>query len=49
VIASSDFCPNAATHRDQVLCFQGHPEFVSSQAILELRQEIFSEPVYRTA
>ncbi|SDH78333.1 amidotransferase [Pseudomonas panipatensis] len=50
VIASSDFCPHAAyAIGDQVLCFQGHPEFVSdySQAILDLRREIFSEPVYR--
>ncbi|ANI14575.1 amidotransferase [Pseudomonas citronellolis] len=49
-IASSDFCPNAAyAIGDQVLCFQGHPEFVAdySQAILDLRREIFSEPVYR--
>jgi GMP synthase-like glutamine amidotransferase len=29
VIASSDFCPFAAYHiNDQVLCFQGHPEFI---------------------
>jgi GMP synthase-like glutamine amidotransferase len=42
VIASSDFCPNAAYHiRDQVLCFQGHPEFVHdySRALLDARQD----------
>jgi GMP synthase-like glutamine amidotransferase len=44
VIASSDFCPHAAyAIGDQVLCFQGHPESASSQAILDLRREIFSE------
>lgn len=50
-IASSDFCPNAAyAIGDQVLCFQGHPEFQSdySQAILELRKHIFSEPVFQS-
>ncbi|KAF1054724.1 MAG: GMP synthase [glutamine-hydrolyzing] [Stenotrophomonas maltophilia] len=50
IIASSTFCPNAAyAIGDQVLCFQGHPEFRSdySRAILDLRREIFSEPVYQ--
>lgn len=29
VLASSEFCPFAAYHiNDQVLCFQGHPEFI---------------------
>ena len=50
VIASSDFCPNAAYHiRDQVLCFQGHPEFVHdySRALLDARQDVLGEEVYR--
>lgn len=49
VIASSDFCPFAAYHiNDQVLCFQGHPEFIHdySRALLELRQEHLGEQVY---
>ncbi|KJK06390.1 MULTISPECIES: amidotransferase [Pseudomonas] len=50
VIASSDFCPNAAYHiGDQVLCFQGHPEFIHdySRALLELRQDNLGQEVYR--
>lgn len=50
VIASSDFCPNAAYHiGDQVLCFQGHPEFIHdySRALLDLRQAHLGEEVYR--
>ncbi|KJK19493.1 amidotransferase [Pseudomonas sp. 2(2015)] len=50
VIASSDFCPNAAYHiGDQVLCFQGHPEFIHdySRALLELRQDSLGQEVYR--
>ena len=50
VIASSDFCPYAAYHiGDQVLCFQGHPEFIHdySRALLELRQEHLGQEVYR--
>ena len=49
VIASSDFCPYAAYHiGDQVLCFQGHPEFVHdySRALLDLRQQHIGEPTY---
>ena len=49
VIASSDFCPNAAYHiRDQVLCFQGHPEFIHdySRALLDLRQEALGSQIY---
>ncbi|MHC6224638.1 amidotransferase [Pseudomonas sp. X10] len=52
VIASSDFCPYAAYHiRDQVLCFQGHPEFVHdySRALLDLRQQNLGEEVYQKA
>ncbi|MNE70634.1 GMP synthase [glutamine-hydrolyzing] [compost metagenome] len=50
VIASSDFCPNAAYHiGDQVLCFQGHPEFIHdySRALLELRQDNLGQEIYR--
>ncbi len=46
VIASSDFCPYAAyAIGDQVLCFQGHPEFVHdySRELLELRQQHLGE------
>ena len=49
VIASSEFCPYAAYHiNDQVLCFQGHPEFIHdySRALLDLRQEHLGEQVY---
>ncbi len=52
VIASSDFCPNAAYHiRDQVLCFQGHPEFVHdySRALLDARQDYLGDEVYHKA
>ncbi|WP_419735455.1 amidotransferase [Pseudomonas sp. COR18] len=49
VIASSDFCPYAAYHiNDQVLCFQGHPEFIHdySRALLDIRQENLGETLY---
>ena len=52
VIASSDFCPNAAyCIGDQVLCFQGHPEFVHdySRALLDARQAHLGDEVYHTA
>jgi GMP synthase-like glutamine amidotransferase len=52
VIASSEFCPFAAYHiGNQVLCFQGHPEFVSdySRALLDLRQANLGEPLYAKA
>ncbi|AHF66876.1 MULTISPECIES: amidotransferase [Pseudomonas] len=50
VIASSDFCPYAAYHiNHQVLCFQGHPEFIHefSRSLLDLRQQALGEQVYR--
>ena len=50
VIASSDFCPFAAYHiNDQVLCFQGHPEFIHdySRALLDIRQQHLGEEVYQ--
>ncbi|QVN00381.1 amidotransferase [Pseudomonas rhodesiae] len=49
VIASSEFCPFAAYHiGDQVLCFQGHPEFVQdySRELLEILQTTLGEKVY---
>jgi GMP synthase-like glutamine amidotransferase len=50
VIASSEFCQFAAYHiNDQVLCFQGHPEFIHdySRTLLDIRQEALGEQVYR--
>ncbi|MCY1397159.1 GMP synthase [glutamine-hydrolyzing] [compost metagenome] len=51
VVASSEFCPIAAYQiNDQVLCFQGHPEFVPeySRALLDARQDFLGEKVYKT-
>lgn len=50
LLASSEFCPYAAySVGDQVLCFQGHPEFIHdfSKAVLELRRPIFGETLYQ--
>ncbi|HBZ92415.1 MULTISPECIES: amidotransferase [unclassified Pseudomonas] len=50
LLASSDFCPIGAYHiEDQVLCFQGHPEFVHdySRALLDLRQQHLGEQIYQ--
>ncbi|WP_024673344.1 amidotransferase [Pseudomonas syringae] len=50
VIASSEFCPFAAYHiNHQVLCFQGHPEFIHefSRRLLDLRQEALGEQIYQ--
>jgi GMP synthase-like glutamine amidotransferase len=50
VIASSEFCPFAAYHiEDQVLCFQGHPEFIHeySRTLLDIRQESLGEQIYQ--
>lgn len=52
VVASSPFCPFAAYHiGNQVLCFQGHPEFIHdySRALLELRQDRLGEELYANA
>ena len=49
VIASSPFCPFAAYHiGDQVLCFQGHPEFIHdySRTLLDIRQQCLGEQIY---
>lgn len=50
LLASSAFCPIAAYYiGDQVLCFQGHPEFVPDYArsILTIRQEVYGEQLYQ--
>ncbi|WP_295470120.1 amidotransferase [uncultured Pseudomonas sp.] len=52
VIASSDFCRYAAYHiDDQVLCFQGHPEFIHdySKALMHIRQESLGKELYERA
>lgn len=52
LIAKSDFCPNAAfSIGKQVLCFQGHPEFVVSyaKAILDSREDQLGYDVYSKA
>lgn len=49
VVASSEFCPFAAYQiNDQVLCFQGHPEFIHdySRTLLDIRQDALGEQVY---
>lgn len=52
LVASSEFCPNAAYRiGDQVLCFQAHPEFVDDYelALLDLRREFLGEALYAQA
>jgi GMP synthase-like glutamine amidotransferase len=52
LIASSAFCPIAAyAIGQQVLCFQGHPEFVPeyAQALLRVRQPSFAPTHYQQA
>lgn len=49
LVASSEFCPNAAFMLgEQVLCFQGHPEFTAefSRSLLQLRQGIYTPEFY---
>jgi GMP synthase-like glutamine amidotransferase len=51
-LASSAFCNNAAfVIGQQVLCFQGHPEFAEgyAQALLDLRRRALGEEPYRRA
>lgn len=48
VIASSDYCPNAAFQiGDNVLGFQGHPEFIRgySRQLMEMRRGIIPDDV----
>ncbi|WP_455925390.1 amidotransferase [Pseudomonas putida] len=52
VLASSGFCPVAAfSVGQQVLAFQGHPEFVEdyAQALLDARRLAYGEELYRSA
>jgi len=49
VFASSDFCPVAGfSLGDNVLTFQGHPEFTRAYArkLMDLRRELLGEAVY---
>lgn len=49
LLVSSEFCPMAAfCIDDQVLCFQGHPEFVPeyARALLTARQQNIGEPLF---
>ena len=50
LIASNDFCPLAGfTHGDQVLTFQGHPEFrkAYSKDLMNMRRDLLGEDVWR--
>lgn len=50
LLASSDFCPNAAfSLEDRVLCFQGHPEFTHdfSRGLLQLRRDIYAPEFFQ--
>lgn len=52
LLASSGFCPIAAySIGQQVLCFQGHPEFIPeyAQALLNMRQSNFDAERYQQA
>jgi GMP synthase-like glutamine amidotransferase len=49
VLASSEFCENAVCQvGDNILTFQGHPEFVTdySREIMGFRREMIGESVY---
>jgi len=51
VLAGSDFCENAVCQiDDQILTFQGHPEFVPaySREIMEFRRQQFGEDIYHS-
>ena len=48
-VASSDFCPIAAYQiKNQVLCFQGHPEFTAdyANALMQARVNIIPEDTF---
>ncbi len=52
LLAHSEFCENAAfVLGQQVLCFQGHPEFTHdfSRALLQIRQSIYCPDEYQAA
>ncbi len=51
VLAGSEFCENAVCQiGDQILTFQGHPEFIPeySKEIMEFRREQFGEDIYHS-
>lgn len=51
VLAGSDFCENAVCQiGDQILTFQGHPEFIPeySREIMEFRRKMFGEEIYHS-
>ena len=52
VLASNEFCEHAAfIVGEQVLCFQGHPEFTAdfSRALLQLRESVYCPQEYSAA
>lgn len=52
LLARSDFCANAAyVIGEQVLCFQGHPEFTHdfARGLMHLRQSVYCPEVYQAA
>jgi GMP synthase-like glutamine amidotransferase len=52
LLASNDFCNHAAYHiGDQLLCFQGHPEFPEgyARALLDLRRERLGDELHAAA
>ena len=52
LLASSDFCENAGYMvGQQVLCFQGHPEFTHdfSRGLMQLRESVFCPDQYQQA
>ena len=52
LLAFSEFCPNAAYQiKDQVLCFQGHPEFTPqyANALMQVRKEIIPPETFELA
>lgn len=52
VLAGNDFCRYSAYYiEDQVLCFQGHPEFSKdyTKALLASREQLIGEPTYSKA
>jgi len=52
LLAYSEFCPNAAYKiTDQVLCFQGHPEFTAqyADALMQARKDIIPPETFELA
>ena len=52
LLAFSEFCPNAAYQiKDQVLCFQGHPEFTPqyANALMQARKDIIPSETFELA